>query len=298
MADSDKNILITPNRGSTSDPNIEFTGGDNNTISLTVLDDGTLSFSGGAGQLFSIVDSSTGTLFSVNDVSGIPSIEVDDTGEIRLAEFAGNVLVGTNVDDDTNKLQVEGGIKSTSIETGAITGTSFSGNAATASRWANSRTFTIQVDGQTADTELVTGSGNVTFNIPRDRMSKFSNVLNSANTNGSSSWRSVSSAYTLDSGYSGHWIDGGGNAITLYLLDRNAYGLFVDQIRVDYVFVRNVSAITFQNQGILDAGLDPNIELPTGSTQVAGFVVMTLGMNTPGQNDQENYVSFMGLFDV
>ena len=108
MADSDKNILITPNIGSTTaDPNIVFTGGDNNPVTLTVLDDGTLSFSGSAGQLFSINDSLTGTIFSVNDVSGIPSIEVDDDGTVRLAEFSGNVLIGTATDAG-EKLQVEG----------------------------------------------------------------------------------------------------------------------------------------------------------------------------------------------
>ena len=110
MADSDKNILITPNRGSsTADPNIVFTGGDNNPITLTVLDDGTLSFSGSAGQLFSVSDNLSGTIFSVNDVSGVPSIEVDDTGEVRIAEFGGNVLIGTATDSG-QKLQVEGDV--------------------------------------------------------------------------------------------------------------------------------------------------------------------------------------------
>jgi hypothetical protein len=65
---------------------------------------------GTSGQLFSIVDSLTGTIFSVNDVSGIPSIEVDDDGTIRLAEFAGNVLIGTATDNGTNILQVDGSI--------------------------------------------------------------------------------------------------------------------------------------------------------------------------------------------
>lgn len=111
MADSDKNILITPNRGSTTnDPKIEFTGGDNNTVTLTTLDDGTLSFSGSSGQLFSISDSLTGTIFSVNDVSGIPSIEVDDDGTVRLAEFAGNLLVGTDADVGDHKVQIQSDI--------------------------------------------------------------------------------------------------------------------------------------------------------------------------------------------
>lgn len=110
MADSDKNILITPNRGSATDlPKIDFTGADPNTITLSVLDDATLSFSGSSGQLFSISDNLDGTIFSVNDVSGIPSIEVDDDGTVRVAEFAGNLLVGTSVDNGY-KLQVNGNV--------------------------------------------------------------------------------------------------------------------------------------------------------------------------------------------
>lgn len=124
MADSDKNILITPNSGSTTaDPNIVFTGGDNNPVTMTVVDDGTLSFSGSAGQLFSISDSLSGTIFSVNDISGIPSIEVDDTGEVRIAEFSGNVLIGTSTDNG-NKLQVNGG----GISVGGTTIIDSSGN--------------------------------------------------------------------------------------------------------------------------------------------------------------------------
>jgi len=74
---------------------------------------GKLDIYGTNGQLFTIVDSFTGTIFSANDGSGVPSIEVLDTGIVRLAEFAGNVLVGTNTDDGSNKLQVNGGIMAT-----------------------------------------------------------------------------------------------------------------------------------------------------------------------------------------
>jgi len=62
MANSDKDILITPNSGSSSaDPKIEYVGADssgNDTITVETLYDGTkatLSFEGSAGQLFSIV---------------------------------------------------------------------------------------------------------------------------------------------------------------------------------------------------------------------------------------------------
>ena len=96
--------------------NIEFKDDINNgtnTITVSMLSTDTLSFSGDSGQLFSITDSLTGTIFSVNDISGIPSVEVDDDGTIRLAEFAGNVLIGTATDDGANKLQLTGNAKIT-----------------------------------------------------------------------------------------------------------------------------------------------------------------------------------------
>lgn len=103
MAHSDKNIVITPARSNASaDPNIVFSGADastgpqNITLKAYPTNSGTLSFEGSAGQLFSITNSLTGTIFSVNDVSGIPSIEVLDTGVIRLATYSGFVSFGVS----------------------------------------------------------------------------------------------------------------------------------------------------------------------------------------------------------
>ena len=77
-----------------------------NIITSTMYNGGTLSFEGNTGQLFSITDSMTGSIFSVNDISGIPSIEVFDTGEVRLAEYSGNVGIG--IANATSKLHVSG----------------------------------------------------------------------------------------------------------------------------------------------------------------------------------------------
>lgn len=96
MANSDKNILITPNVGSANNPTIVFNGSDNVPITLRVLDTSTISFEGSAGQLFSIVNSMAGTIFSVNDVSGIPSFEILDTGLIKLGQYNGNVAIGSS----------------------------------------------------------------------------------------------------------------------------------------------------------------------------------------------------------
>jgi hypothetical protein len=103
MPHSDKNIVITPNRGSTTaDPQIVFSGANaslgpqNITLRTYPTSNGTLSFEGSAGQLFSITNSMTGSIFSVNDVSGVPSIEVLDNGIIELAEFGGFVAYGVS----------------------------------------------------------------------------------------------------------------------------------------------------------------------------------------------------------
>lgn len=122
MANSDKNIVITPNTGSSSsDPQIVFSGASsslgpqNITLRAYPTNGGTLSFEASNGQLFSIVNTMTGSIFSVNDISGIPSIEVLDTGLVKLAEFSGNVGIG--VATATSKLHVVGNTLITGITT-------------------------------------------------------------------------------------------------------------------------------------------------------------------------------------
>lgn len=116
MANSDKNVVITPNTSSsTADPQIAFSGADASTGPQTITlkayptNSGTLSFEGSAGQLFSVTNSFSGTIFSVNDASGIPSIEVIDSGLVKLAQYGGNILIGgsTSVSDQGQaRLQV------------------------------------------------------------------------------------------------------------------------------------------------------------------------------------------------
>ncbi len=122
MANSDKNILITPNTSSsTGDPTITFSGANASVGAQNIYarvyptSGGTLSFEGSAGQLFSITNNLTGTLFSVNDVSGMPSIEVLDTGTVKLAQYSGNVLMGGTTTDGVSKLQVTGAANVSSL---------------------------------------------------------------------------------------------------------------------------------------------------------------------------------------
>ena len=60
----------------------------------TVLD-----IQGSQGQLFSVTDDLTGTLFSVNDISGIPILSVDSDDTVTMGTFGTNALVvtGSNV---------------------------------------------------------------------------------------------------------------------------------------------------------------------------------------------------------
>lgn len=116
MAVSYKNIVITPNTGSTTgDPTIVFSGGNttvNTDVTLRIYPDsnGSLSFEGSAGQLFSITNDLTGSLFSVNDVTGLPLIEVNVTSQqITFGQFYGNVGIGTNASNSSPfKLDVVG----------------------------------------------------------------------------------------------------------------------------------------------------------------------------------------------
>lgn len=159
MALSDKNILITPNKGQASDPQIVFSGADASTaaqnITLRVLPDnnGTLVFEGSAGQLFSITNLLSGTLFSVNDVSGIPSIEVLDTGQVKLAQYGGNVMLGTGTDNAADKLQVAGTLTHTGLNPSSGT------NLDQILTWTKSLTITTDwQDTGIKSTDLTTGS--------------------------------------------------------------------------------------------------------------------------------------------
>ena len=115
MAFTDKNLVITPSVGSSGeDPKIVFSGADSSlgpqslTARIYPSSNGTLSFEGSSGQLFSITNSLTGTIYSVNDASGLPSIEVFEDGVIRLARYSGRVVIGDAVDNGVDSIQFAG----------------------------------------------------------------------------------------------------------------------------------------------------------------------------------------------
>ena len=111
MANSDKDILITPNKSQSALPEISFVGSGNAPITLKVLDDNTCSFEGSSGQLFSVDNNLTsGNIFTVNDIGGIPSIAVNATGRVDIARYHGSLNIGPNQDATDKQFAVTGQI--------------------------------------------------------------------------------------------------------------------------------------------------------------------------------------------
>ena len=102
MALSDKNIVITPNNGQSSDPQIVFSGADastgaqNITVKVTPLNQGTLDISGSDGTIASFSDLSIGSVFSVSDSDGNLLLDVNES--LNLNEIRSKIPAVTHVD--------------------------------------------------------------------------------------------------------------------------------------------------------------------------------------------------------
>ena len=92
MALHDITILTRPTG---QNPQIQFSGSAYRSIALEVLESGSIAFMGDSGSLFSISDSLIGSLMSVNDISGLPILEVFDTDKVVMGSFGQNTLVVT-----------------------------------------------------------------------------------------------------------------------------------------------------------------------------------------------------------
>ena len=118
MATNDKNIIIYPYAGylgSAGDPTMQFIGASSTLgpqiINLKVYpqNNGTLSYEGSSGQLFSITNDLSSVLFTVNDTSGIPLIEVDVGGIVKLVPFYGSLVInqGTIINNASNPTGID-----------------------------------------------------------------------------------------------------------------------------------------------------------------------------------------------
>jgi hypothetical protein len=147
MANSDKNILITPSVGLSTNPTIKFNGANNTPTTLRVLDDGTISFEGTAGQLFSISDGLTGSIFSVNDISGIPSIEVLDTGLVKINQYGGSTVFGASAAIQSSSVNAKVSISTSSATTPGLIIKAAANQSANLQEWQNSNGTWISMIG-------------------------------------------------------------------------------------------------------------------------------------------------------
>jgi hypothetical protein len=111
--------------GTTSLPSMAFIGNTNNPVYLNVLENNALSFEGYHGQLLSISpDLTSGYVFTVGDISGIPLLRANANANITANEFGGNFGIGQT--NPAYKLEVNGqtaitgSTSSTSTSTGAL----------------------------------------------------------------------------------------------------------------------------------------------------------------------------------
>lgn len=96
MANSDKDILITPSKDTSNYPTIQFVGQNNDPITLKVLDDNSISFQSIAGdELYSLnTNLTSGNIFSISDISGVPSLFANANGTVGIAPYYGQVCIG------------------------------------------------------------------------------------------------------------------------------------------------------------------------------------------------------------
>jgi len=153
------NILITP--GSAS---IQFSGSATNTVRLQVEASGSVAFYGNSGSLFSIVDQLSGSLMSVNDVSGLPILEVFSDDRVVMGTLNQNTLVvtgsrvGIRKGTPTADVDVSGSVVITgslNMNSGGITGSLF-GTASVALNGTKTLAVFTPLDNQPPATNFAT----------------------------------------------------------------------------------------------------------------------------------------------
>jgi len=207
------------------------------------------SVEGTQGSLFSVDDNLSGSLMSVNDVSGLPILEVFSDDRLVVGTYNSNALVvtGSRVGIGTNnpiaKLQVNGNISGSSF-TGSVFGTSswatnaisssFSTTSATATSATSATSASYSTNAGTATTATSANTANsatsasyslsssYSVNSTTSTSSSFASTasynLNSISSSfaatSSYNLNSVSSSYALTASFSLNGGGGGGTTLT------------------------------------------------------------------------------------
>lgn len=196
------NILITP--GSAS---IQFSGSAANTIRLQVEQSGSIAFYGNFGSLFGITDSLSGSLMSVNDISGLPILEVFSDDRVVMGTFNRNTLVVTG-----SEVIMNGVVK----------------NRLNLSTQTTNYTLALQDEGRLIF--MVSGGANI-VTVPSSSTVNFpigAQVMLTQSGSGQTRFTSASTGVTLFSANNALKIANRYSAATLIKTDTNAWYLFGD----------------------------------------------------------------------
>ena len=176
--------------GIASPPTFAFIGSTGDPIYLQVLEDNSIAFEGSQGQLFSITPNlSTGYIYSVNDITGIPLLRANANANVTANEFGGNFGIG--VTNPGYKLHVVGSVGFTSVtaSTSPTTGTLVvSGGVGIGQTLNIGGRLNLWNSANTNFTSFVsTATGNTVYNLPATTPATGSSVLQSDSV-GNLSW--------------------------------------------------------------------------------------------------------------
>ena len=248
----------------------------------TVLD-----IQGSQGQLFSVTDDLTGTLFSVNDISGIPILSVDSDDTVTMGTFGENTLVvtGSRVgvlnSSPTTALHVAGQVSSSALETsGNVT---VKGNLTV-----NGSTSISGLDADTLDGQhgaFYQNASNINAGTLAD--ARLPNSISSDITGNAATATIWATARTISIGGTGKSVNGSGD-VTWSTTEIGITKSNIDSLNIDADTLDGEQGSFYQNASNLNAGTINDARLPnsissniTGNaataTKWAGNVLLTIG---------------------
>jgi hypothetical protein len=255
MANSDKNIRITGNRGAGTgtNPKIVFTGAaaGSSVITLDVLDTNELRFSSNEGTVFSLNSNlSSGTIWSVNDISAVPLLRASANGTIGIGEF-GTTFVGIGQTNPLYKLDVNGqvGFASTNDNSYSvlIDNSAAAGSNSLQIRAQNDLRFYNTGNSFYTGFQAGAATANTTYTWPLTSPASGTSVLQS-DTSGTLSWVAVSAS----GGGAGTVASGTANQVAIYAATgASVSGAANFTYTTSSVTVTNTTASTNNSSGAL-----------------------------------------------
>ena len=221
------------------------------TTATTALD--RFSVDGTQGRLFSVTDVLTGSLFSVNDISGLPILEVLDTDTVVAGAYNTNTLIvsGTRIAvgrtiDSTAKVAISGNITvsgtlSTNNLIVALGGNSNQWNSNYATTQSNSANWSQAYTNLTSNSAAYLSAVNISL------LAAASASWNSNYTTLNTNSGKYESAYTTTNTFSSSWTDFASTVsieTNTVILELSAFSYFLINLNA------NITTMTFNNPKI------------------------------------------------